>query len=503
MKKIRIGNDIPIKWTINRDGQPEDFSGKTIKLLMRSMSEEGEITDYKVDGNVISWTFFGKDQTKATAYTFTLIENEGQEGMFTIDACRVLQLVECSDQADNDDSDINVEETTDGTIGEVTADSEIQIPAASTSTDIDLDEINKKLNSKQDILEAGLNIQTINHDSILTFGNLSISGKVWKWSDFTGSDAQMRTLFLERSNTGDIIQGIDDLDGKDAIILSKSSQGGATSTNCYLFSMGSDGNKPTIHQMMCSISAFTIQSVSYNLIGNSKLTSNQFSAANAQAVYNEIQAIKHYEWDFATMKESAVGRSAFLYNAKLGDIVKNVEVTWSDGTGGSFKQLTTDIVLISKNPYNTTKSANWNSILYDASQYIQPISIVLSVSNESIAAAGVVLQRGSEVVESDTVVIDGEGLLWTESGDNDWALSYENAKKILEAIKGNKRIVINKEDSYGGRSATVIATHILDDSQYFFAYFVENRFIYMSVQFMGDGTQVSLSQRDYVLPWLG
>lgn len=242
MKKIRIGNDIPIKWTINREGQPEDFSGKTIKLLMRSMSEEVEITDYKIEGNVISWTFFGKDQTKATAYTFTLIENEGQEGMFTIDACRVLQLVECSDQADDDDSDMDVEETTDGTSGEVTADSEIQIPA--------------------------------------------------------------------------------------------------------------DGSQ------------------------------------------------------------------------------------------------------------NTT-------------------------------------------TESETVVIDGEGLLWTESGDNDWALSYENAKKILEAIKGKKRIVINKEDSYGGRSATVIATHILDDSQYFFAYFVENRFIYMSVQFMGDGTQVSLSQRDYVLPWLG
>lgn len=242
MKKIRIGNDIPIKWTINRDGQPEDFSGKTIKLLMRSMSEEVEITDYKIEGNVINWTFFGKDQTKATAYTFTLIENEGQEGMFTIDACRVLQLVECSDQADDDDSDMNVEETTDGTSGEVTADSEILIPA------------------------------------------------------------------------------------------------------------GEEHTTP---------------------------------------------------------------------------------------------------------------------------------------------------------VESDTVVIDGEGLLWTESGDNDWALSYENAKKILEAIKGKKRIVINKEDSYGGRSATVIATHILDDSQYFFAYFVENRFIYMSVQFMGDGTQVSLSQRDYVLPWLG
>lgn len=244
MKKIRIGNDIPIKWTINRDGQPEDFSGKTIKLLMRSMSEEVEITDYQIDGNVISWTFFGKDQTKATAYTFTLIENDGQEGMFTIDACRVLQLVECSDQADDDDSDMNVEESTDSTTGEVESDSEIQIPA--------------------------------------------------------------------------------------------------------------DGSQ-------------------------------------------------------------------------------NMET------------------------------------------------------------------------ESETVVIDGEGLLWTEGSDNELELSYENAKKIFEAIKAKKRIVINKDDRYGGgMSATVIATHILDDSQYFFAYFVENRFIYMCVQFMGeDGTLISIAPRDYVLPWLG
>ena len=241
MKKIRIGNDIPIKWTINRDGQPEDFSGKTIKLLMRSMSEEVEITDYQIDDNVISWTFFGKDQTKATAYTFTLIENDGQEGMFTIDACRVLQLVECSDQADDDDSDMNVEESTDGTTGEVTADSEIQIPA--------------------------------------------------------------------------------------------------------------DGSQNT-------------------------------------------------------------------------------------------------------------------------------------------------------ATESDTVVIDGEGILLTERQDGDWNLSYDNAKKILEAIKAKKRILINNENS--SRFATVVYSHILDEShQFLFAYFVENRFIYMSVQFMGDGTQVSLSPRDYVLPWLG
>lgn len=254
MKKIRIGNDIPIAWTINRDGQPEDFSGKTIKLLMRTNNDEVEITDYTIEGNVIKWTFFGKDQTKATAYTFTLIENEGQEGMFTIDACRVLQLVECSDQADDDDSDMNVEETTDGTSGEVKADSEIQIPAASESTDIDL------------------------------------------------SDYVTKT---------------------------------------------------------------------------------------------EFNQVKPYEWDYNTMLESEATRSAFLSNAKLGDIVRNINVSCDNGTGSDFTQLTTDIVLISKNPNNTTKSAYYNSIVYDDSQFIQPVSVVLYVSNNDISATGTLLQTGN------------------------------------------------------------------------------------------------------------
>ena len=94
--RIRIGNDIPIRWTVTRCGEPEDFTGRTLKLLMRTAYSETEVTDFAVDGNVISWTFRGSEQTTTGGYTFTLIENAGRDDMNTVDACDALKLVPCS-----------------------------------------------------------------------------------------------------------------------------------------------------------------------------------------------------------------------------------------------------------------------------------------------------------------------------------------------------------------------------------------------------------------------
>lgn len=108
MYKLRVGNDINIQWRILRDGTPEDFAGKELRLLMRGTSQTIEVTDYTIEGNVLKWTYLGKDQKGPSTFTFTLIENEGKEDMFTIDKCDVLRLVSCSCQADDDDGPFNV-----------------------------------------------------------------------------------------------------------------------------------------------------------------------------------------------------------------------------------------------------------------------------------------------------------------------------------------------------------------------------------------------------------
>ena len=113
MYKLRVGNDINIQWRILRDGTPEDFAGKELRLLMRGTSQTIEVTGYTIEGNVLKWTYLGKDQKGPITFTFTLIENEGKEGMFTIDKCDVLRLVSCSCQADDDDGPFDVFVDTD------------------------------------------------------------------------------------------------------------------------------------------------------------------------------------------------------------------------------------------------------------------------------------------------------------------------------------------------------------------------------------------------------
>lgn len=111
--RIRIGNDIPIRWTVTRCGEPEDFTGRTLKLLMRTAYSETEVTDFAVDGNVISWTFRGSEQKTTGGYTFTLIENAGRDDMNTVDACDALKLVPCSC---SESCDEEVEISTDITV---------------------------------------------------------------------------------------------------------------------------------------------------------------------------------------------------------------------------------------------------------------------------------------------------------------------------------------------------------------------------------------------------
>lgn len=102
MYRLRVGNDISIQWRIFRNGEPEDFTGKELRLLMRGTWQTIEVTDYTVEGNVLSWEYKGKDQRGPSTYTFTFIENEGKDDMFTVDKCDVLRLVSCSCQADDD-----------------------------------------------------------------------------------------------------------------------------------------------------------------------------------------------------------------------------------------------------------------------------------------------------------------------------------------------------------------------------------------------------------------
>lgn len=98
MKDIRKGNDIKVRWSLLVKGtsDPFDLSGLPLKLYLKNMYGRKEVEDFSVDGNVILWTFFGKDQKHTGKYSLELVANEGVEGMMTTDICGLVNLVSCS-----------------------------------------------------------------------------------------------------------------------------------------------------------------------------------------------------------------------------------------------------------------------------------------------------------------------------------------------------------------------------------------------------------------------
>lgn len=100
MKKIRIGNDIHITWTVRDSrGNAYDLEGRDIEVRLVCYGWKGVVTDLAVSGNVATFTFFGKDQVKAGTYSVQLVENRGGKPMVTRDVRGIFALVHTSKEA--------------------------------------------------------------------------------------------------------------------------------------------------------------------------------------------------------------------------------------------------------------------------------------------------------------------------------------------------------------------------------------------------------------------
>lgn len=101
MKKIRIGNDIIVRWTItDADGQPYDLTGKDIRVFMDIVSKQAgmnlkpiEVTDFSQSVGVISFIYPGRLQTRTGIFALRLIGNGGQPDMVTYDIRSAFALV--------------------------------------------------------------------------------------------------------------------------------------------------------------------------------------------------------------------------------------------------------------------------------------------------------------------------------------------------------------------------------------------------------------------------
>lgn len=96
MKKIRIGNDIVIKWRITVNGEEVNLEGLDLSLYISTTYQPRKAIAFSVAGNEITATFKGSEQKVTGVYRLTLYRNEGENAQSILDACDAFELVSCS-----------------------------------------------------------------------------------------------------------------------------------------------------------------------------------------------------------------------------------------------------------------------------------------------------------------------------------------------------------------------------------------------------------------------
>lgn len=97
MKKIRIGNDIRVEWTLLRNGEAESLEGRDISVsLVNDVSRTSVPVTVLVHENVVYVTYYGKDQNATGTHSLVVVENAGKEDMHTLDHAEVFLMVDRS-----------------------------------------------------------------------------------------------------------------------------------------------------------------------------------------------------------------------------------------------------------------------------------------------------------------------------------------------------------------------------------------------------------------------
>lgn len=97
MSKIRIGNDIDIRWSlIDEDGNPYTVEGKDVTIELTVGTKRVKIKTIELSENTIHFVYYGKDQKYTGTYVLKYIENDGDVNMVTFDTQDAFELVEHS-----------------------------------------------------------------------------------------------------------------------------------------------------------------------------------------------------------------------------------------------------------------------------------------------------------------------------------------------------------------------------------------------------------------------
>lgn len=97
LTRLRIGKDFGLTWTIKAKNAGENapyIPSSDSLLLLVTPYNKVRAEGATFDGNTVRWIFRGKDQKHPGVYGLELVENQGENGMVTIDTCKAFELVE-------------------------------------------------------------------------------------------------------------------------------------------------------------------------------------------------------------------------------------------------------------------------------------------------------------------------------------------------------------------------------------------------------------------------
>ncbi len=103
MRKVRIGNDINVRWEVKTDGQAVSLEGKALKLFVRSAYRKEEITTFTVEGCVVSFTYPASMQRMTGARAVILEDATEGAPRRTVCADQAFTLVAHSCEENDDD----------------------------------------------------------------------------------------------------------------------------------------------------------------------------------------------------------------------------------------------------------------------------------------------------------------------------------------------------------------------------------------------------------------
>ena len=203
----RIGNDIPIRWVIERDGVAEDFSGLTLKLYIQEVGgERFECEGFAVSDNVISYTWAAGDQKEPGIYSIILEEYDDGELVNTVDEHEAIHLTTSTQEQEGlteaavFTTDIQGLVSSYGSLEELLAQAQAKIAsmeALNAAAQAKIDALTIKINALNETMRQAAEYQ-------LTYGN---AGKAYTDAKFSELIAAQQQQYQSLISTLDLLKG--------------------------------------------------------------------------------------------------------------------------------------------------------------------------------------------------------------------------------------------------------------------------------------------------------